>query len=81
MNGHTDKFTAVLLIEARGGGGVDFGHTARMFFEPPSQGTFSSASGVLFSTATPIPEPQSVALMRVGLGLVASGVRRKLEAG
>lgn len=67
-------FQLSLGMEAHGN--VDFYHTAGFSFDLPQNVTFQSASGV-FLTAAAVPEPDTYALMLVGLGLIGFCTRRK----
>ncbi len=68
MAGNYD-FHMGLYLRAREGWQVNFLNTARTCFDLPTGVTLQSDSGVLFSTATPVPEPQTWALLLSGLGL------------
>jgi hypothetical protein len=45
-------------------------NTARLYLEVPTGATFSSASGVLFATASPVPEVPILAMLLSGVGIV-----------
>lgn len=53
-----------------GGGGSDFGNTARLGVVLSDGLGFSSASGSFLSLATPVPEPGSLGLMAAGLAML-----------
>ena len=66
-NGATDPFFAALNVDCQGGTNCDFSHTASFSLTLPSDVTFTSDSGVLFSqnpvAATPEPGMFGLAAM------------------
>jgi len=61
---------------------LDFSHTAFLSFVLPQGVTMNSSSGVLLAqpiqvSPTAVPEPTTWAMMLVGFGIVAAGMRRK----
>ena len=59
---------------------LDYGNTLRVSFTLPSNVSYTSDSGVFLSAAsavTPVPEPETWALMMAGLGLLGHFARRR----
>jgi hypothetical protein len=72
-NGEASTFLAYLQVAANGGEVADFSHTSSMSLILPSNVTFSSDSGVLFSQTASAPEPATlggVAAVLLGIGLL-----------
>ena len=70
------SITAALSVNGSYGESANFSNTSRLYLRLPAEATLASESGQLFSTAQPVPEPQTYALMLAGLALIA-GVARK----
>lgn len=79
LAGRPYGFEMSLELRANQGWQVDFLNTARTYFDLPSGVTINSDSGVLFSSATPVPEPQAWTLMLGGLALLGFLGRRRLQ--
>lgn len=59
---------------------LDYGNTLRVSFTLPGNVSYTSDSGVFLSAAsavTPVPEPETWALMMAGLGLLGHFARRR----
>ena len=59
---------------------LDYGNTLRVSFTLPDNVSYTSDSGVFLTatnTVTPVPEPETWALMMAGLGLVGQMARRR----
>ena len=62
---------------------LDYGNTLRVSFTLPGNVSYTSDSGVFLSAAnpvTPVPEPETWALMMAGLGLMGHFARRRRTA-
>lgn len=62
---------------------LDYGNTLRVSFTLPGNVSFSSDSGVFLTSVnavTPVPEPETWALMMAGLGLLGHFARRRRTA-
>ena len=70
------ELTMGLRVFTEQGWDADFQHTARAYLDLPTGVTINSESGVLFKTATPVPEPQTWALLLAGLVLIPVAARR-----
>jgi len=78
-NGATDPFFAALNVDCSGGATCDFSHTAEFSLSLPSDVTFTSDSGVLFSQTAAVgtPEPGTFGLVAAAfLGVMVQ--RRRL---
>lgn len=70
-------FEMGLNLQAAHGWQANFLSTGRAYFELPEGVTIDSKSGVLFSSATPVPEPHTGALFFVGLALLGNRLSRR----
>ena len=77
----TGTYSINLSIQTRAVAGytADFSHTARFYLDTPQNVIMQSASGALFATAQPVPEPASALLWLLGgcAALVLKGRRRR----
>lgn len=78
-NGMTSLFFAALQADCGGGGRCDFSNTNSFSLTLPSNVTFTSDSGVLFTEkASTVPEPSGVALCLSAMLAIGVAVRRRL---
>jgi hypothetical protein len=71
-------FNINLVALAQAGNTADFSNTARLYLRTPDGVSFASASGQFLATASPIPELPTAALSLIGLGIMATGLRRRV---
>lgn len=76
----TYSLSMSLLVDSYQGWDANFQHTARAYLDLPAGVTLNSSSGVLFTTATPVPEVQSLMLMLGGLMLISSVLRLRTQS-
>ena len=76
-----------LYTYARSNGGVnfseataDYAHTVHVAYAGPDGSTYRSESGLFGIDAVAVPEPGSVALVGMGLALLAAGRRKRARA-
>ena len=72
-----------LSIRCTNGTNCDFGHSAHLNFDLPTNVSFTSGSGFLLTGAAvaPVPEPETYLLMLGGVGLVGWVSRRRRARG
>jgi hypothetical protein len=80
-NGDTDPFLGTLDVDCLGGALCDFSNTASFSLSLPSDVTFTSDSGVLFTQpAAAAPEPATFIMGAAGLLCIGSARRRRLNS-
>jgi len=82
-NGATDGFFAALNVDCQGGAACDFSNTASYSLSLPSNVTFTSDSGVLFSqtgTTAATPEPGTFGAVGVALLGAVALLRRSAKS-
>jgi hypothetical protein len=77
-NGATDPFFAALQIDCSGGATCNFSNTASFSLTLPSNVTFTSDSGVLFTQTSSTPEPATFGV--AGAALLCVGALRRRSA-
>jgi len=70
-------FLHQLSATATAGDEVNFGNTARFNLRLPDGVSISSSTGEYLTAAAPVPEPETYAMLLVGLGVVGAAVRRR----
>ena len=80
-NGEASVLFAALQADCQNGAACDFSHTSTLSLSLPSDVTFTSASGVLFTQSqTAVPEPSSSVPLLAAMFAIGLAARRRAAA-